>query len=162
MIAMQYKIVLPSDYPMDSIKNRILDKGHLLNGFPGLVFKAYLYSEKSASEYNNIVNSYAPFYVWEDHNSMNTFLNCDGFKALCEQFGRPKIDIWFIDGEITEPQPTDLFAAIDDGNPKNTDIKGINYTLWNTFSIRWLSKSEVANTQHNEVYSLSYIARGKN
>ena len=159
MIAMQYKIILPSDYPMDSIKKRISDKGHLLNGFPGLVFKAYLYSEKSSLNYHNPVNSYAPFYVWEDHESMNSFLNCDGFKALCDQFGRPKIDVWFIHGEVTEPQPTDLFACIGDNDKQNNGVKGVNYALWNSFSINWLSKSEVSKTQYKEVYSIGYVAR---
>lgn len=161
MIAMQYKIVLPSDYPMDSIKNRITDKGHLLNGFPGLIFKAYLYSEKSDPDYNNAVNSYAPFYVWEDHKSMMAFLNCDGFKALCKQFGRPKVDIWFIDREITEPQSTDFFASVADRDEQDAGIRGINYTSWKTFSINWLSKSKASNLKLNEVYSLGYIARGK-
>ena len=81
MIAMQYKITLPSDYPMDSIKNRILDKGHLLNGFPGLVFKAYLYSEKSASEYNNIVNSYANL-IYNIVNSYATFACSSSLQEL--------------------------------------------------------------------------------
>ena len=49
MIAMQYKIVLPSDYPMETIEARIKEKGHLLDGFPGLIFKAYLYSRKDVS-----------------------------------------------------------------------------------------------------------------
>lgn len=59
MIAMQYKIILPSDYPMEKIETRIREKGNLLDGYPGLVFKAYLYSRKNA-EYYTSSNSYAP------------------------------------------------------------------------------------------------------
>jgi len=40
MIAMQYRFPLPADYDMAIIDRRIADKGHLTDGFPGLLFKA--------------------------------------------------------------------------------------------------------------------------
>ena len=159
MIAMQYKIGLPADYPMDTIKDRITNKGHLLNGFPGLIFKAFLYSEKNADNYNNPINSYAPFYLWEDHQSMLSFLNCDGFKALCEQFGRPQVDVWFVDGEITAPNSIEQFASIGPHHSNNADIKGINYTNWEQVSIKWLLQADANHTENNEVYSIGYIAK---
>ena len=63
MYAMQYEIALPADYDMDIIRERVRTTGHLMDGFPGLEFKAFLIREKAkgASE-----NSYAPFYVWRD------------------------------------------------------------------------------------------------
>jgi len=141
MIAMQYKIVLPADYPMELIEDRIKDKGHLLNGFSGLIFKAYLYSRKDAKAYKNSVNSYAPFYLWKDHQSMMSFLRCDGFNALCDQFGRPKIDIWFVDEAPTAPSSEHAFACISYNPAQHVDVSGINYTSWQTIHVKWFSES---------------------
>jgi len=33
MIATQYKIILPSDYDMDIIRNRVKNNGHKTDGF---------------------------------------------------------------------------------------------------------------------------------
>ena len=44
MIAMQYGFTLPGDYDMSIIDRRIRDKGPLLDGFPNLGFKAYLFT----------------------------------------------------------------------------------------------------------------------
>src|SRR5271165_2720611 len=46
MIAMQYSFTLPADYDMSVIDRRIADKGPLLDGFPGLQFKAYLVARR--------------------------------------------------------------------------------------------------------------------
>ena len=46
MIAMQYGIGLPADYDMGIIRRRTADKGHLLDDFDGLVFKAYLHASR--------------------------------------------------------------------------------------------------------------------
>lgn len=42
VVAMQYSFVLPADYDMNIIKQRIASKGHLLDDFPGLIFKTCL------------------------------------------------------------------------------------------------------------------------
>ena len=160
MIAMQYKIVLPSDYPMKSIEDRIKDKGHLLNGFPGLMFKAYLYSRKNAKVYENPVNSYAPFYLWKDHQSMMSFLNCDGFKALCDQFGRPKVDIWFVDEEPIMPTSEHTFACISHKPSQHADVLGTNYDSWETLSVKWFSDPADLSSQEGDCYCLGYIASG--
>jgi len=161
MIAMQYKIVFPSDYPMESIEKRIEEKGHLLDGFSGLIFKAYLYSRKDVSSYKNPVNSYAPFYVWRDHHAMIAFIQSDGFKALCEQFGRPKVETWFIDGEPRVPDCNDSFACIQNQVTQDTDVHGLNYSSWQTLGVRWFSNSEEINGTDGDFYSVGYVARGK-
>ena len=46
MIAMQYSFTLPADYDMSVIDRRIADTGPLLDGFPGLKFKAYLVARR--------------------------------------------------------------------------------------------------------------------
>ena len=42
MYAMQYQVGLPTDYNMQIIRDRVKKTGHLMDGFAGLEFKAYL------------------------------------------------------------------------------------------------------------------------
>lgn len=101
MIAMQYSISLPADYDMAIIDRRIAEKGHLTDGFPGLVFKAYL-SARGAPD-----NLYAPFYLWRDTEGLNKFLSGPGFAALTRSFGWPVVRIW----PVWEWRTGDLAAA---------------------------------------------------
>jgi len=94
MIAMQYTIVLPADYDMAVIRRRIADKGHLLDDFPGLAFKAWLHAARDDHELPGPDNLYAPFYLWRDSAGMNAFLNGAGFAALSRDFGRPVVRTW--------------------------------------------------------------------
>jgi hypothetical protein len=87
MIAMQYSFVLPADYDMAVIRERIATKGPLLDDLPGLVFKAYLYS--SAPEH-----AYAPFYLWRDEEAMHGFLNGPAFAGVTRAFGWPSVKTW--------------------------------------------------------------------
>ena len=48
MIAMQYRFALPTDYDMGIVRRRIVEKGPLLDDFPNLKFKAYLWAERGA------------------------------------------------------------------------------------------------------------------
>lgn len=89
MLAMQYEITLPADYDMAVIRRRIAEKGHLLDGFPGLGFKAWLYSMSDDPVLPGGTNRYAPFYLWHDGEGMNAFLGGAGFAALARDFGRP-------------------------------------------------------------------------
>jgi len=159
MIAMQYKIVLPSDYPMESIENRIEEKGHLLNGYPGLVYKAYLYSRKDATHYHNSVNSYAPFYIWKDHNAMLTFINSEGFRALCEQFGRPIIQTWFVEGEAVKPSPQHLLAHIHNKSEQGADIHALNYQSWQSINVNWYENISEINQTDGDIYALGYVTQ---
>lgn len=96
MIAMQYNIGLPADYDMDIIRRRIAEKGPLLDEFPGLGFKAYLYADRNDAVLPSRDNLYAPFYVWRDTAGMNAFLCGDGFAALSAAFGRPAVRVWSV------------------------------------------------------------------
>ncbi|MEO6278310.1 DUF4865 family protein [Roseateles sp.] len=93
MLAMQYVITLPDDYDMDTIRGRIHDKGHLLDGFGGLLFKSFLYACRGA---DGPLNLYAPFYVWRDTAGMDRFLRGPGFAALSADFGRPAVTLWAV------------------------------------------------------------------
>lgn len=161
MIAMQYKIVLPADYPMEKIEARIREKGYLLDGYPGLVFKAYLYSRKDAENYKTSVNSYAPFYIWQDHQSMVSFLKSDGFRGLCEQFGQPEVKIWFVDGEAKVPDSECSFTCIHHQVSLDADVYGLNFTSWNTLGVTWITHSELLNEMDGDIYSVGYVAHGK-
>jgi hypothetical protein len=99
MIAMQYSIVLPADYDMAVIRERIETKGPLTDDFPGLVFKAFLHASRGLHGAENL---YAPFYLWEDVGGMNRFLTGPGFVALTQSFGWPAVKTWpVLHGERT-------------------------------------------------------------
>lgn len=90
MIAMQYSFVLPADYDMAIVRERIATKGPLLDDLPGLVFKAYLHADRGASA----ENLYAPFYLWRDEESMHGFLNGAGFAGVAQAFDWPSVRTW--------------------------------------------------------------------
>lgn len=94
MIAMQYSVTLPADYDMEIVARRIRDKGHLMNGFPGLGFKAFLMARRSGSACPSATNLYAPFYLWRRAEGMADFLSGPGFAALSGDFGRPAVTTW--------------------------------------------------------------------
>jgi len=93
MIAMQYSIVLPADYDMAIIRERIATKGPLTDDFPGLLFKAFLHASRGVHGAENL---YAPFYLWEDADAMNRFLTGPGFAALTQSFGWPQVRTWSV------------------------------------------------------------------
>lgn len=96
MIAMQYRFTLPADYDMDIIRHRIASKGHLLDAFPNLVFKAYLYADRTDGVIASSENAYAPFYVWRNCDGMNAFLGSEGFAGLARAFGWPVVSTWSV------------------------------------------------------------------
>ena len=87
---MQYSFVLPADYDMAIVRERIAVKGKLLDNLPGLVFKAYLHAERGAA----MENAYAPFYLWRDEEAMHGFLNGPGFAGVAQAFGWPSVRTW--------------------------------------------------------------------
>jgi hypothetical protein len=96
MIAMQYSFTLPADYDMAIIRRRIAEKGHLLDAFPHLHFKAYLYADRDDARLPGREHLYAPFYLWRDSEGMNAFLGGAGFAALTQSFGWPSVRIWSV------------------------------------------------------------------
>ncbi|MFC8126527.1 DUF4865 family protein [Streptomyces sp. NPDC057302] len=92
MHAMQYEITLPADYDMAVIRHRVATKGHLLDDYPGLGAKAYLIRERGVDD--SPVNQYAPFYLWNTPEGMNSFLWGPGFQGIVDDFGRPEVQHW--------------------------------------------------------------------
>ncbi|SMD26181.1 protein of unknown function [Kibdelosporangium aridum] len=104
MYAMQYSITLPTDYDMGIIRNRVATRGHMMDNFEGLAFKAYLI--RSVAD-GSPVNSYAPFYVWNDVGGMGRFLwGGGGFQGIVRDFGRPVVRHWT--GVTLEFGPADV------------------------------------------------------
>lgn len=90
MVGMQYRINLPSDYNMGIIKKRVLENGSKTDGFPGLLFKAYLIQEKNVDGFENI---YSPLYIWKDTEGMNKFLFEGYYDNIIKSFGWQNINI---------------------------------------------------------------------
>ncbi len=102
MYAMQYTVPLPADYDMRIIRDRVARGGSVLDGYPGLAFKAYLMREKASGA---PVNEYAPFYVWNDIDGMRRFCwgGDPGFGSIVRDFGRKPIRDWTIAGVAEGP-----------------------------------------------------------
>jgi hypothetical protein len=92
MHAMQYELTLPADYDMAVIRGRVARVGHLLDDWDGLGIKTYLVRERGV--HGSPVNQYAPFYLWNTMEGMNTFLWGGAFQGLSNDFGRPSIRQW--------------------------------------------------------------------
>ncbi|MGC0343069.1 DUF4865 family protein [Streptomyces sp. SLBN-8D4] len=92
MHAMQYELTLPADYHMDVVRARVARVGHLLDDWEGLGFKTYLMRERGVN--GSPVNQYAPFYLWNTMEGMNTFLWGGAFQGLSNDFGRPSVRQW--------------------------------------------------------------------
>jgi hypothetical protein len=82
---MNYRITLPADYDMEIVRHRVATRGHLLDAFPGLGLKAYLVRERGKD--GSPVNGYAPFYLWNTVEGMNSFLWGPGFRG-------PAVEHW--------------------------------------------------------------------
>ncbi|AZM93793.1 DUF4865 family protein [Streptomyces sp. W1SF4] len=92
MHAMQYEMTLPADYDMGVIRARVLRLGHALDDWDGLGFKTYLMRERGV--HGSPVNQYAPFYLWNTMEGMNTFLWGGAFQGPVDDFGRPDVRQW--------------------------------------------------------------------
>ncbi len=95
MQAMQYAVPLPTDYDMGIIRERVARTGHLMDGFPGLEFKAFVIRERATGAAGN---EYAPFYVWRETEGMRAFCWGEpGYSAIVRDFGRRPIQGWTVD-----------------------------------------------------------------
>jgi hypothetical protein len=92
MHAMQYELTLPADYDTDIIRARVSRVRHLLDDWEGLGFKTYLLRERGVD--GSPVNQYAPFYLWNTVEGMNSFLWGGAFQGLSDNFGRPSVRQW--------------------------------------------------------------------
>ncbi|WP_174733273.1 DUF4865 family protein [Mesobacillus harenae] len=91
MIAAQYKIILPGDYDMNIIKERVRENGYKTDGFEDLKFKFYLVTEKGIDY--NFQNSYCPLYLWKDSNGLNEFLFNGFYDNIIHSFGWQRVNV---------------------------------------------------------------------
>jgi hypothetical protein len=91
MIATQYKIILPSDYDMNIIKDRVKNNGYKTDEFEDLKFKLYLITEKGKNK--SLQNSYCPLYLWKDSNGLNKFLFNGFYDNIITSFGWQKVNV---------------------------------------------------------------------
>ncbi|MFS0634459.1 DUF4865 family protein [Mesobacillus foraminis] len=101
MLATQYKIILPSDYDMNIIKERVRKNGPKTDGFPGLKFKLYLITEKGL--HNNLQNSYSPLYLWKDSNGLNKFLFEGYYDNILNSIGWQQVNVGIPLFDTTSP-----------------------------------------------------------
>jgi len=91
MIVTQYKIILPSDYDMNIIKDRVKNNGYKTDGFEDLKFKLYLITEIGTNK--SLQNSYCPLYIWRDSNGLNKFLFNGFYDNIMTSFGWQKVKV---------------------------------------------------------------------
>lgn len=94
MIAMQYSFTLPADYDMNVIRERVHLKGPSFDNVESLLFKAFLFTEKTDNRNKNEENRYSSFYLWQNTKGMTDFFMSDGFKNVPGSFGQPAVNHW--------------------------------------------------------------------
>jgi hypothetical protein len=85
MMMMQYTFRLPADYPMETVRQRVAERGHAFDHYPGLKWKAFLVRERGAAHATD--NQYAPLYVWSDPQAATDFLKGSLFAGVTHAFG---------------------------------------------------------------------------
>jgi hypothetical protein len=182
MIAMQYGFTLPADYDMSIIDRRIRDKGPLLDGFPRLVFKAYLAARIKDDGFQSTENLYAPFYLWDEPEGIDAFLSSLGFAALTADFGWPSVATWLVwdaqlggdlkaaryaSREITPIPPHAHLADTRDAAVAETrsrtgalaTVTGFDPTAWKRIRLTlWSALPEAS--QNAQIYTVGHVALG--
>lgn len=168
MIVMQYRFTLPADYDMSIIERRIADGGAKLDGFPGLVFKTYLYSRRDDRAMPAAENRYAPLYVWQNAGAMARFLQSPGFARLCEDFGWPRIESWLA---LRVPEVAEVMdkswlsvekrAIAPFSDLASLDLQGPlcawDLSRWQLMEVSFGDAPSAA----GECYRIGYVARGE-
>lgn len=185
MMAIQYSLTLPADYDMAIIDRRIRDKGPLLDGYPNLLFKAYLRATKD--DLGSRDNLYAPFYVWDRAEGASSFLCGPGFQAIIRDFGRPSVSTWivwnasigpdvkeakFATREILPIGPHEMLDGIQisggnvvqnkfDGPAAVASIIGFEPTTWSRVHCKlWSAPPAIDPAAGTQVYRVGYVATG--
>lgn len=181
MIATQYKIILPSNYDMNIIKDRVKNNGHKTDGFEDLKIKLYLITEKG--ENNNLQNSYCPLYIWKDSKGLNKFLFDGFYDNIITSFGWQKVNVGIplIDTttqdfknikyifEVTKeikPQESlkNLKDEIEKDMPKLYDVEYIviyNPDKWKYSIFYFIEDLSKVKAEKGIIYNVLHISEGK-
>jgi Domain of unknown function (DUF4865) len=185
MMAMQYSVTLPADYDMSIIDRRIRDKGPLLDGYPNLLFKAYLRAAKD--DLGSHDNVYAPFYVWDKVEGASSFLCGPGFQAIIRDFGRPSVSTWIVwrafirpdvkeakfatreivplglRGSLNNIQQSECNAVRDECNGSGVlaSVTGFDSTTWSRVRFKlWRTPPEADRAAETQVYRVGHVSTG--
>lgn len=181
MIATQYKIILPSNYDMNIIKDRVKNNGHKTDGFEDLKIKLYLITEKG--ENNNLQNSYCPLYIWKDSKGLNKFLFDGFYDNIITSFGWQKVNVGIplIDTttqdfknikyifEVTKeikPQESlkNLKNEIEKDMPKLYDVEYVviyNPDKWKYSIFYFIEDLSKVKAEKGIIYNVLHISEGK-
>lgn len=181
MIATQYKIILPSNYDMNIIKDRVKNNGHKTDGFEDLKIKLYLIIEKG--ENNNLQNSYCPLYIWKDSKGLNKFLFDGFYDNIITSFGWQKVNVGIplIDTttqdfknikyvfEVTKeikPQESlkNLKDEIEKDMPKLYDVEYVviyNPDKWKYSIFYFIEDLSKVKAEKGIIYNVLHISEGK-
>lgn len=181
MIATQYKIILPSNYDMNIIKDRVKNNGHKTDGFEDLKIKLYLITEKG--ENNNLQNSYCPLYIWKDSKGLNKFLFDGFYDNIITSFGWQKVNVGIplIDTtthdfknikyifEVTKeikPQESlkNLKGEIEKDMPKLYDVEYVviyNPDKWKYSILYFIEDLSKVKAEKGIIYNVLHISEGK-
>jgi len=169
MIIMQYGFTLPADYDMSVIERRIQDNGHKLDGFPGLLLKAFLFSRRDDAALSAEENRYAPLYVWKNAEAMTRFLQSAGFIGLTQDFGWPQINTWLtLRIPVVEEIRNHPFLSISKQPiPDHSHLAALNLegqlcgwdvSQWQLLDVTFLNSP----LQGNDNYRIGYLAAEEN
>jgi len=169
MIVMHYRFTLPADYPMATIEQRIRLNGARLDGFPGLIAKAYLYARLDDDQLAVAENRYAPLYFWQHASALQRFLQSAGFQRLVDDFGWPVIENWLALNGDTLPASLDQacfitlrrWPIVPHSNladlAQHTGFSAWDVSRWQGLSV---TASAVPSADEPEVYRIGYLAHG--
>lgn len=179
MIASQYKIVLPSDYDMGIIRQRVKVNGHKTDGFYGLKFRLYLITEKGIN--NNLQNSYSPLYLWKDSEGLNKFLFEGFYDNILTSFGWQNVNIGMSLIDTTTERIKEakfLFEAVGEIEPKESlkdfknhiseampKIENAEYLViynpdkWKYHVFYFLDEPQKAQTKKGVIYEILHISQ---
>lgn len=184
MYAMQYRITLPADYDMRIIRERVRVNGHLMDGFAGLEFKAYLILDRTKGAFRN---AYAPFYVWRDTNGMRSFCWGEpGYSSIVRDFGRHPIQDWTVHGLVHGPAthasarslsietvslpvevaPSECIEAFAVGFLRSSDddtvarVVAVDVTSWNLIRVELSVKEADQVSMNRTTYEVLHVSTG--
>jgi hypothetical protein len=105
MDLLQYRFELDPGYRMDAVRERVAAKRHLLDGLPGLRWKAWMLAEPLPGR--SQPKCYAPLYLFDDAPSTLAFLQGDIYKGVTDTFGWPMP----LHGTALGPVPASIAGA---------------------------------------------------
>lgn len=181
MIGMQYKVILPSNYDMNVIRERVKNNGFKMDGFQDLKWKMYLIAEKDKN--GSLQNEYAPLYLWEKHDGMNKFLFEGFYDNIVNSFGWQQVNIGVPIVDTTSENIKNAKFAVEftyeieprlslqgvaaEMKGQEVELEGAlasitiyNPDKWKYTKIYFLDRVEAEFSDRGKVYEILYVSQG--